>query len=138
VYIKNHINRPNTPKVNRTILYEIDTLTVPDIFFDVNESVLNQKSFRLLDSLSASLQHDQVDSLIVEGYTDNTGGAAYNEKLSKDRASSVATYLDQKLSLGKEKIIARGYGDERPIADNATISGRQLNRRVELFIYIRQ
>ena len=138
VYIKNHISRPDPPKVNRTILYKIDTLTLPDIFFDVNQSVLNQKSFRLLDSLSASLQHHRVDSMIVEGFTDNTGNAAYNEKLSKERASSVATYLDQKLSLGKERIMARGYGDERPIADNATISGRQLNRRVELFIYIRQ
>jgi len=104
----------------------------------VNQSSLNKKSFHLLDSLSASLQRDQIDSLIVEGYTDNTGSVASNEKLSNDRASSVATYLSQKLSLKKERVIARGYGDERPVADNGTTRGRQLNRRVELFIYIRQ
>ena len=129
---------PDPPKMSRTIFYRIDTLTVPDVFFDVNQSSLNKKSFHLLDSLSASLQRDQIDSLIVEGYTDNTGNVASNEKLSNDRASSVATYLSQKLSLKKERVIARGYGDERPVADNGTIRGRQLNRRVELFIYIRQ
>jgi len=75
----------------------------------------------------------KIDSLIVEGYTDNTGSAAYNEKLSNHRASSVATYLSQKLSLKKQT-----YGAERSIADNGTIGGRQLNRRVELFIYIGQ
>jgi len=46
----------------------------------------------------------KIDSLIVEGYTDNTGSAAYNEKLSNHRASSVATYLSQKLSL-KNKLM---------------------------------
>jgi outer membrane protein OmpA-like peptidoglycan-associated protein len=139
VYIKSHIrNMPDPPKMSRTIFYRIDTLTVPDVFFDVNQSSLNKKSFHLLDSLSASLQRDQIDSLIVEGYTDNTGSVASNEKLSNDRASSVATYLSQKLSVKKERVIARGYGDERPVADNGTIRGRQLNRRVELFIYIRQ
>lgn len=139
VYIKNHIrNAPRPPKVNRTIVYKVDTLIVPDIFFDVNQSSLNKKSFHLLDSLTASLQRDQIDSLVVEGYTDNTGNAVYNETLSNDRASSVASYLSQKLSLRKERVVARGYGDERPVADNGSISGRQLNRRVELFIYIRQ
>ena len=82
----------------------------------------------MLNSLTASLQSDQIDSLIVEGYTDNTGSAAYNEKLSNHRASSVATYLSQKLSLKKQT-----YEAERSIADNGTIGGRQTGEWNYLF-----
>jgi len=65
----------------------------------------------------------KIDSLIVEGYTDNTGSAAYNEKLSNHRASSVATYLSQKLSLKKQT-----YGAERSIADNGTIGAQAIEQ----------
>jgi len=138
-YIKTYVrNPPDPPKVGKTILFVVDTLSIPDVFFDVNRSELNKKSFKVLDSLSASLKREQIDSMVVQGYTDSTGSLAHNEKLSFDRASSVANYINERLLLDRKKVIARGYGSESPVADNRTSVGRQLNRRVEIFIYIRQ
>jgi outer membrane protein OmpA-like peptidoglycan-associated protein len=138
-YIKSYLrNPPDPPKVGKTILLAVDTLTIPDVFFDVNRSELNKKSFHILDSLCASLQKDQIDSIVVQGYTDSTGTSANNERLSSDRATSVANYINGKLLLDKQKVLGRGYGSEKPVADNRTVTGRQLNRRVEIFIYIRQ
>jgi len=76
--------------------------------------------------------------LVIEGHTDNTGTKVHNEKLSQDRALAVADYVGQKLISGSQLIITRGWGSKKPVADNRTIAGRQLNRRVEVFIYIRQ
>jgi OOP family OmpA-OmpF porin len=67
----------------------------------------------------------------VEGHTDNVGGAAMNLKLSQQRADSVRQQL---ISQGAkpEQVTATGYGEDRPIADNSTSSGRAQNRRVEI------
>jgi outer membrane protein OmpA-like peptidoglycan-associated protein len=139
IYIKTYIkNPPVPPEVGKTIIQAIDTIILPDIFFRVDKSELSRKSFRLLDSLCTSLQNKQIDSLVVEGHTDNTGTTAHNEKLSRERATSVADYLSGKLSLNNQPVITRAWGSKKPVADNRTSSGRQLNRRVELFIYIRQ
>lgn len=67
----------------------------------------------------------------IEGHTDNTGGAAYNKKLSQQRAESVKRYLVQKLGIDASRLSAVGYGLTRPIADNATAGGKMKNRRVE-------
>ncbi|MGD8341078.1 MAG: OmpA family protein, partial [Gammaproteobacteria bacterium] len=64
-------------------------------------------------------------------HTDSTGSDAYNQQLSERRAASVASYLRTRNVLG-DRIIEVGMGETRPIADNATDSGRQANRRVEL------
>jgi OOP family OmpA-OmpF porin len=67
----------------------------------------------------------------VAGHTDSTGEAAYNLDLSQRRAQTVELYIEGK-GVELDRITARGYGQERPIADNATKEGRQQNRRVEL------
>ncbi len=139
LYIKNYINNPPAPPdAGRTIIQTIDTLILSDIFFEVDKSQLNKKSFYLLDSLCSSLQSKQIDSLIVEGYTDSTGTSIHNEQLSKERALSVSNYLNKKLLLNQQLFIVRGLGSEKPVADNKTTAGRQLNRRVEMFIYMRE
>lgn len=139
IYIKRYINNPpDLPNIGKTILQTIDTFVLPDIFFEVNKSELNSKSFRTLDSLSGSLQNRQVDSLVVEGHTDSTGTIEYNQKLSSDRALAVADYIDKKTLPTRRLITTRGWGIAKPEADNRTAAGRRLNRRVEIFIYIRQ
>jgi len=139
LYVKRYIkNPPDPPVVGKTIIHTIDTLILPDILFEFNKSGLNNNSFQLLDSLSGSLRNKQIDSLVIEGHSDSTGTIGYNMKLSKDRALSVAKYINEKLSQDKELIVTRGWGSERPVADNRTAIGRQVNRRVEIFIYIRQ
>jgi outer membrane protein OmpA-like peptidoglycan-associated protein len=69
----------------------------------------------------------------IGGYTDNTGDARANQTLSQDRANSV---MDQLVSLGidKGRLEAEGYGDQHPVADNATEAGRAQNRRIALRI----
>jgi outer membrane protein OmpA-like peptidoglycan-associated protein len=139
LYVKRYINNPpDPPEIDRTVVQLIDTLILPDILFAVDKSELTKDSFRLLDSLCNNLLRKQIDSLIIEGHTDSTGTVAHNEKLSHDRAMSVANYIRGKLLLRQQLITARGLASERPVADNRTVAGRQLNRRVEIFIYIRQ
>ncbi len=75
-----------------------------------------------------------VDSVVVNGHTDATGNEIFNKELSWRRAASVAVYLQKAVKLN---IVNRGFGSERPVADNRTSGGKQKNRRVEIFIYIR-
>ena len=71
--------------------------------------------------------------LLIEGHTDNTGAAEYNQKLSEQRARSVADYL-KSLSVAGERLSESGHGFNIPVADNTTEAGRRLNRRVEIAI----
>jgi outer membrane protein OmpA-like peptidoglycan-associated protein len=70
----------------------------------------------------------------VEGHTDNTGTDAINQPLSERRARAV---VNEAMSRGvvPERITSKGYGSSQPVADNATMEGRQANRRVEIAIY---
>jgi OOP family OmpA-OmpF porin len=69
----------------------------------------------------------------VEGHTDSTGSAKINKKLSRERAESVRAYLVKK-GVEDKRLVALGFGPERPIADNATPEGQEANRRVEFNI----
>ena len=67
----------------------------------------------------------------INGYTDNAGDAEANRRLSEARATAM---MNELVSLGvdRSRMNARGYGEEAPVADNATAEGRQRNRRVEI------
>ncbi len=71
--------------------------------------------------------------VIVEGYTDSTGSANYNQRLSERRADSVRMALLSR-GISPERVATRGYGKEYPVASNGTSSGRAMNRRVEVTI----
>jgi outer membrane protein OmpA-like peptidoglycan-associated protein len=77
--------------------------------------------------------HPDIKNLMVEGHTDNVGGAAYNKDLSNRRAASVAKWLTTH-GIDKARLESKGYGLERPIDDNRTEAGRKNNRRVEFHI----
>jgi outer membrane protein OmpA-like peptidoglycan-associated protein len=70
-------------------------------------------------------------ALEIAGHTDSTGSDAYNDSLAERRAASVGQYLIGQ-GIDPRRVATRGYGKRQPIADNATESGRQKNRRVEL------
>jgi len=138
-YVKRYFNHPpDPPIIDRTVVHRVETLVIPDILFEVDKAILTPRSFGLLDSLCLSLLDKHVDSIVIEGHTDNTGTVVHNEKLSQDRAAAVGDYIHEKLLLHQNIITARGWGSVHPVADNRTPEGRQLNRRVEIFIYIRQ
>ena len=71
--------------------------------------------------------------LTVEGHTDSTGTAAFNQKLSEERAMTVRDYLVQQ-GVDMNSVTAAGLGVGMPIADNSTAAGRQKNRRVEIIV----
>src|SRR5581483_6608428 len=72
-------------------------------------------------------------NLQIEGYTDSTGTADFNQKLSEQRANAVRDFLMGQ-GLNTQNMTAVGYGENYPVAPNDTAAGRQLNRRVELVI----
>ena len=74
-------------------------------------------------------QYPMTDT-VIEGHTDSVGTAAYNLSLSQRRAEAVRQVLIDQFKVDASRLTSVGYGEERPIADNRTAEGRQLNRRV--------
>jgi OOP family OmpA-OmpF porin len=99
------------------------------IQFDFNSSVLKTESYPTLDKLSSTLR-ESGSKVTVKGYASSEGTAAYNMKLSKDRANSVKTYLVNS-GVNASQVASKGYGEANPVASNDTEEGRIQNRRVE-------
>ena len=100
------------------------------VTFKSNSDIMVGDSQSKLDKVVALLQKHPDFDLKISGYTDSSGNDNYNLKLSDDRAHAVETYLKEK-GIVASRITAKGYGEENPIADNATPAGRAKNRRVE-------
>ena len=104
-----------------------------DVLFDFNSSSLRGASKDAINQMADVFQKYPDTTIRVEGFTDSVGSAAYNKRLSERRASSVERYLEN-MGVRSSRIDAIGYGESQPKASNATASGRQLNRRVEIHI----
>jgi outer membrane protein OmpA-like peptidoglycan-associated protein len=104
------------------------------IQFATNSSRLSASSKTNLNNLAKTLQKYDDTNILIEGHTDSTGKHDYNLKLSDKRAESVSSYL-KTLGVTGVRITTVGYGPDQPVADNATVDGRQLNRRVEVAIF---
>ena len=108
------------------------TLNMPgNVTFATDSSDLSPAFFDVLGSVSKVLEEYEQTVVEVAGHTDSTGSHAYNQSLSERRASTVSSYL-QGHGVIPERLITLGMGETYPIADNATVSGRQANRRVEI------
>ena len=103
------------------------------VFFKFNKSDILPVSYPLLDEVARILAQNPTIHVRIEGHTDSKGKAAYNKKLSNDRAASVRKYLINR-GISAERMESVGYGAERPIEDNSTEAGRAANRRVEIHI----
>lgn len=110
---------------------DIHLIMPGDITFATNSADLNSQFFEVLDSVVLVLQEYKSTLVTVAGYTDSTGSADYNQKLSERRASTVAMYLNGH-GVVKERLAAVGYGKQNPVAGNDTSQGRAKNRRVEI------
>lgn len=106
---------------------------IANLEFDLGKATIRAHSFPSLDRV-ADLLVSKNFSLKLAGHTDNTGSAALNLSLSKDRAEAVRQYLVSK-GANASRIEATGYGQTQPIASNKTAAGRQKNRRVEFTIF---
>jgi len=104
------------------------------VYFSSNKDKILSKSFPVLKAVAYALQtHSGIRRLAVEGHTDNKGKPAKNLDLSQRRAESVKRFLIEQ-GVSGDRLEARGYGQERPIADNKTSKGRAVNRRVAFSI----
>ena len=104
------------------------------VIFDFNQSRLSSESILRLDAVAAKVMTYPGSKVIVAGHTDNKGSDDYNMQLSQQRANAVSKYLSKRLGSVQISIAAVGYGEMRPIENNATEAGRQNNRRVEIIV----
>ncbi|MGE5319035.1 MAG: OmpA family protein [Hyphomicrobiaceae bacterium] len=106
-------------------------LVLEGVNFDHDKATLRANAFPMLDQAAASLKDWGNVKVEVAGYTDSKGNAKYNLRLSQRRAEAVRAYLISK-GVSADRLTAKGYGESRPVASNATEEGRFKNRRVEL------
>lgn len=108
-------------------------ITLGDVLFATDKYQLNEQGMVTIRKLSQFLQQHPARSVLIEGFTDSTGGARYNQRLSERRAGAVArSLIDQ--GIARKRVETRGYGQEYPVASNDTTTDRQLNRRVEIVL----
>lgn len=108
-------------------------ITLGDLLFGTDIARLNASGARNVQKLGALLQENQQRTVLVEGFTDSTGSAEYNQGLSERRAKAVRLVLVD-MGIAQERVAIRGYGEEMPVAPNDTAANRQLNRRVEIVL----
>ena len=108
-----------------------------NITFDTNEAVIKPGFQPVLNSIAKVIKEYNKTMVQVYGYTDNTGSAATNNALSLRRATAVSNYLRLQ-GVDGNRIITDGLGSANPIASNATASGREQNRRVEIALINQQ
>ena len=105
-------------------------IVLNNVFFDSGKAKLRPESFTELDRLVKIINQYSKLRIEISGHTDSRGSETFNQKLSQKRAQSVVDYIVKK-GVNLAQIVAKGYGEEQPRADNNTADGRQLNRRVE-------
>lgn len=108
------------------------TLNMPgNVTFATDSADLNGNFYNVLGSVTKVLNKYEQTVIEVAGHTDSTGSSEYNAGLSNRRANSVAQYLRSQGILG-DRVMTLGLGEDYPVADNGSVTGRQANRRVEL------
>jgi outer membrane protein OmpA-like peptidoglycan-associated protein len=99
--------------------------------FDTNKATIKTESYPVLDEVVDVLKRNPDVKLEIQGHTDSTGNAKYNQTLSEKRAKSVDEYFVSH-GVNSSQLSYKGYGEEYPVASNDTDEGRAKNRRVEL------
>lgn len=108
------------------------TLVMPEgITFDSARADIKPQFYSVLDSLANTLVQYDKTTIRIAGHTDSRGSAEYNQTLSVQRSNSVKNYLVQQRVV-PNRMVAIGYGESRPVANNASDAGRAQNRRVEI------
>ncbi|MFC1536419.1 OmpA family protein [Pseudomonadota bacterium] len=104
-----------------------------EVSFDFNSAAIQPAFTHTLDKVNDIVSRYSRTSVRVVGHTDSIGSSTYNQRLSEDRAKSVAWYMEDG-GVAPQRISTEGRGESQPRATNESEAGRQLNRRVELLI----
>jgi len=124
-----------TPKKNAKIVVTRDRIDLREkVYFDTAKATIQARSYPLLDQVAEVMTgFPEIQLLRVEGHTDVRGNDAYNMDLSQRRADSVMAYLVGK-GIAPERIVAKGFGETKPLDPAANTAAYEKNRRVDVFI----
>ncbi|MCE1224930.1 MAG: OmpA family protein [Geobacteraceae bacterium] len=99
--------------------------------FDTGKSIIKKQYYDELKVVGDGLNEQKNLKGVIEGHTDNVGSAKSNQLLSQRRANAVRDYIVKNFKIDKKRLAAKGFGQTKPVADNATAEGRAQNRRIE-------
>lgn len=101
------------------------------VYFDTGKSVIKKQYYDELKMVGDGLNEHKNLKGVIEGHTDSVGSEKSNLALSQRRANAVRDYIVKHFKISRKRLAAKGYGESKPIADNATAEGREQNRRIE-------
>jgi len=107
------------------------SITLEDVLFESGSAKLNPSSHKSLDELVKFMKRKSTMVIEIAGHTDNVGSETSNLALSQKRSESVMNYLVSK-GISVSRLVAKGYGQSEPVADNGSDAGRRQNRRTEV------
>lgn len=122
---------PPAPEPEPEVIFEFDAM----VFFELDSAKLKSEAVVELNEAAALLNlHDELSQIEVGGHTCDLGPAAYNQGLSERRANAVRDFLVNEGDVDPDRLVVRGYGEDRPKVPNTSNANRQENRRVELVV----
>jgi len=101
-----------------------------NVQFASNQTQVQQKFYPEIEKLATFLMENPNTTVVIEGHTDDTGAASYNQKVSEERANAIADVLVEIFGIPENRVSAIGYGEDKPLFDNDSAEHRQANRRV--------
>ncbi|MCW4630604.1 MULTISPECIES: OmpA family protein [Marinomonas] len=105
-----------------------------NIQFGINKTNVEQKYYPEIAKIADFLKENPGSTVMIEGHTDDTGTASYNQMISEKRAKAIADVLTQTFQISASRVDSVGYGEERPFVENDSEENRQINRRVVAII----
>jgi len=106
-------------------------VVLDSIYFDPNKTNINPTAAKALDRNGMILKENPNIKVEIGGHTDGVGAEKANQKLSEKRALNAKKYIQDKFNIPDSRLVVKGYGNSKPVADNKTQEGRSKNRRVE-------
>ena len=132
--IAEDINRLNIPDVTVRVEDEGITISMDNIQFQADTAIMLPGEREKLDKVVDILRRYQERDILVSGHTALAGTAEGRKQLSAERAAVVADHIISQKARTPDRVVVRGYGADKPLADNRTEEGRRKNRRVEITI----
>ena len=130
----NEVTEAETEKEERSARFKKETTIQLDIEFGVGSAEISSRYFDQLKRVADQMKAYPNRIAVIEGHTDSMGSATTNLQLSQRRAESVRQNLIDHFGIAQERLVAKGFGETRPIASNETPEGRRKNRRVSVIL----